>query len=168
MRALLPFNVRFMEEPAMTYDVRSYRDLQQMNLIPVAGGESFCSPEEFEPFFEAGAFGVVQPDAAVTGGPASCREVCRRALELEVPVSMHAWSAGVGLAQNLHASWSIDGVMVMEWPLTFHPLATSPIEGMGSFVDGYMLPGTKPGLGLNLNDEWLAQFAYQPGSERDY
>ena len=152
----------------MTYDVRSYRDLQQLNLIPVAGGESFSAPEEFEPFFEAGAFGVVQPDAAVVGGPASCRAVCERALDLEIPVSMHAWSAGVGLAQNLHTSWSIGGIMAMEWPLTFHPLATDPIDGMCSFEDGYMLPGTKPGLGLDISDDWLAKFPYQPASERDY
>jgi len=61
----------FSKNRPVTYDVKRYRELQALNLIPTAGGESLCCPEEFEPFFETGAFGVAQPDAAVVGGPES-------------------------------------------------------------------------------------------------
>ena len=58
-------------EPAMTYDLEGYRQLQQLRLAPTAGGESFTCPEEFDPFLQSGAYGVAQPDAAVVGGRAA-------------------------------------------------------------------------------------------------
>jgi D-galactarolactone cycloisomerase len=168
LRALHPYQVRFLEEPAMTYDVATYRRLLDLNLVPPAGGESLCCPEEFEPFFEAGAYGVAQPDAAVVGGPASCVQVIQRAHACGVPVAVHAWSAGVGLAQNLHAACSTDGVMVMEWPQSTHPLATEPLNGTIRFVNGRLLPPEAPGLGVSVDRGFLEKYPFQPGSERDY
>ncbi|MEO7653819.1 MAG: enolase C-terminal domain-like protein, partial [Bryobacteraceae bacterium] len=135
---------------------------------PIAGGESFCSPDEFEPFFEAGAYGVVQPDAAVVGGPASCVEVCRRARHFGVPISIHAWSAGVGLAQNLHAAWSAEGVTAIEWPQSSHEPATEPIRQIVDFRDGHLHPPSCPGLGVNVSRTLIGKFPFVPGSERDY
>ncbi|MCC5807089.1 MAG: mandelate racemase/muconate lactonizing enzyme family protein [Opitutales bacterium] len=168
MEALSPYNVRFLEEPAMTYDVATYRRLLDLGMIPTAGGESFTCPEEFEPFFEAGAFGVAQPDAAVVGGPASCVEVIRRAGECGVPVAVHAWGGGVGLAQNLHAACALDGVLAMEFPLSTHALTTEPFAPLHRFKDGYLLPPDRPGLGVEVTDEFLAQYPFQPETERDF
>lgn len=168
VEALRRFDVSFLEEPAMTYDVVRYRELQALHLIPTAGGESFCCPEEFEPFFEAGAYGVAQPDAAVVGGPQSCLRVCQRAQALGVPVSLHAWSAGVGLAQNLHAGWAANGILAMEWPQAVHPLASRPIEGLLEFRNGYAVPCEKPGLGVAIPEAMLSEYAYQSGCDRDF
>ncbi len=168
MRALQPYQVRFMEEPAMTYDVKGYRELQALNLIPTAGGESFSCPEEFEPFFEQGALGVAQPDASVVGGPASCVVVCQRARSLGVTVCPHAYSAGVGLAQNLHAAWSVDGVLAMEFPQEIHALAKDPLKDIWQFKDGYVSPPEKPGLGVTITEEFLAKYAYRPSPVRNY
>ncbi|MBI3943580.1 MAG: mandelate racemase/muconate lactonizing enzyme family protein [Chloroflexi bacterium] len=168
MRALSPYKVRFMEEPAMTYDVERYRELQHLGLIPTAGGESFACPEEFEPFFAAGALGVAQPDAAVVGGPASCVEVCNRAREHGVPVCLHCFSAGVGIAQNLHAAASVPGVLAMEGPQAIHATATVPLKQIWDFHDGYLTSPTRPGLGVEITAELLAEYPYRPDSERDY
>ncbi len=168
MRALHPYHVGFMEEPAMTYDVRGYRELQALKLIPTAGGESFSCPEEFEPFFEAGALGVAQPDAAVVGGPASSAAVCRRAHALGVPVCPHAYSAGVGLAQNLHAAWSTEGVLAVEFPQEIHPLAKEPLKEIWNFKDGHVAPPDRPGLGVVITEEFLIKYAYQPNPVRNY
>ena len=134
MDACEPYAVRSIEEPAMTYDVNRYRELQAMGRIPIAGGESFSCPEEFEPFFESSALGVAQPDAAVVGGPASCVEVCRRAHGHGIAICLHCWSAGVGIAQNLHAACAAQGgVLAMEGPQAEHALATEPIASMWRF-----------------------------------
>jgi L-alanine-DL-glutamate epimerase-like enolase superfamily enzyme len=168
LKAFHPYNVRFFEEPALTYDLQRYRELQSLNLIPIAGGESFTCPEEFEPFFEAGAYGVAQPDAAVVGGPASCVEVCKRAREFGISVCLHTWCAGVGIAQNFHAACSVDGVLAMEGPQMIHAPATVPLQNIWQFEDGYLQPPTAPGLGVVITDEFLSQYAYQPDSERYY
>jgi L-alanine-DL-glutamate epimerase-like enolase superfamily enzyme len=165
--ALAPYDVRFIEEPAMTYDVARYRELQRRGPIATAGGESFTCPEEFEPFFEVGAFGVVQPDAAVVGGPASCADVLVRARELGVPACLHCFSAGVGIAQNLHAACAVDGVIALEGPMVPHVPATEPVRPIWRLVDGYLQPPSTPGLGVAITDELLANCRYQPGQERD-
>jgi L-alanine-DL-glutamate epimerase-like enolase superfamily enzyme len=168
MQMLSRYGVRFIEEPAMTYDLARYCDLQALNLVPVAGGESFCCPEEFWPFLEEGGYGVVQPDAAVVGGPTSCFEVCRRAREHGVDICLHTWCAGVGIAQNLHVACSIDGVLAMEGPQMIHAPSTAPLEGIWHFADGYLTPPDRPGLGVQVTDKLLTRYAYRPGNELDY
>ena len=168
MEALAPFHPRFMEEPAMTYELKRYCDLQALGLVPTAGGESFTSPEEFEPFLRAGALGVAQPDAAVVGGPASCVEVIKMGRTFGVPVVLHTWCAGVGIAQNIHAACSFDGVLAMEFPQYQHPLATEPLQSIWEFNDGYLTPPSEPGLGVKVSDELLRKYPYLPESDRDY
>jgi L-alanine-DL-glutamate epimerase-like enolase superfamily enzyme len=168
MEALTPYGVRFLEEPAMTYDVARYRALQRHGSIPVAGGESFTCPEEFEPMFAAGAYGIVQPDAAVVGGPASCVDVLVRAHRRGVPACLHSWSAGVGIAQNLHAAWAADGVLAMEGSMSIHAPATDPLRPIWRFVDGYVLPPSEPGLGVLITDDLLATCRFASGHERDF
>ncbi len=168
MEALHRYDVRFIEEPAMTYDLGRYRELQRLSLIPIAGGESFCCPEEFEPFLDAGAYGIAQPDAAVVGGPASCVDVCNRARQLGIAVCLHTWCAGVGIAQNLHVACGIEGVLAMEGPQMIHGPATEPLENIWHFDDGYLAPPTQSGLGVGITGELLNKYPYQPGKELDY
>lgn len=168
LRAIEPYKVGFLEEPALTYDVAGYASLQKLGSTPVAGGESFAAPEEFEPFFAAGAYGVAQPDAAVVGGPVSCTKVCRGAAAAGVPVCLHAWSAGVGVAQNLHAAWAADNAIAIEFPVSAHPPQTEPLAPILRFEDGYLLPTTRPGLGVDVTGELLERYRYQPGHERDF
>ncbi len=167
-RALSDLDVGFLEEPAMTYDVIGYRRIRELGLIPPAGGESFSCPEEFTPFLEAGAYGVAQPDAAVCGGPASCTKVIQQAARRSVPVAIHAWSAGVGLAQNIHAACSCEGVTVMEWPMSHHPLAELPLRNMWDFRDGMLHPPEAPGLGVSIDDQLLSAYPLQQDEERDF
>jgi L-alanine-DL-glutamate epimerase-like enolase superfamily enzyme len=111
---------------------------------------------------------VAQPDAAVVGGPVSCASVCRQAAEFGVPVGLHAWSAGVGIAQNLHAAWSADNALAVEFPVSTHAPQTEPIEPLLHFDDGYLHPTSRVGLGVDVTEELLMRYAYQPGKERDF
>ncbi|MBV9081198.1 MAG: hypothetical protein JOZ62_00870 [Acidobacteriaceae bacterium] len=164
-----PMKVRFIEEPAMTYDVNRYRALQRMNRVPVAGGESFSCPEEFEPFFETRALDVAQPDAAVVGGPASCFDVCSRAHDLGLDICLHCWAAGVGIAQNLHAACAAPGgVLAMEGSQVSHALAQEPLDDIWKFQNGFLTPPEKPGLGVSISEDFLAKYPFQHGTERNY
>ena len=44
-----------------------YARLNDAVSIPITGGEPFTTWAQFEPFMEAGGFGIVQPDAGVCG-----------------------------------------------------------------------------------------------------
>ena len=54
-----------------------YARVNEAVSIPVTGGEPFTTWAQFEPFMEAGGFGIVQPDAGVCGIDL-CLEVGRR------------------------------------------------------------------------------------------
>jgi len=168
LRALEPYDIGFLEEPAMTYDVDGYAALQKLGLIPIAGGESFTDPDEFEPLFRAAALGVAQPDAAVVGGPVSCMAVCRSAAACGIPVCLHAWSAGIGIAQNLHAAWAAPNAMAIEWPISEHAPQTEPLAGLVRFEGGYLHPSSAAGLGVDVSDELLRRYPYESGRERDF
>ena len=94
--------------------------------------------------------------------------VCRSAAASGVPVCLHAWSAGVGIAQNLHAAWAAKNAIAIEVPVSEHAPQTEPLAPLLRFQDGYLLPSSRPGLGVDVTEELLARYAYQPGHERDF
>ena len=118
-------------------------------------------PRGVRTLLQAGALGVAQPDAAVVGGPASCVEVLIRARALGIPACLHCFSAGVGIAQNLHAAAAVDDVLALEGPMSAHAPASEPLRPIWRLVDGYLLPPASPGLGVSITDDLLAACGYR-------
>ncbi len=55
------------EEPMPTDDITGYARLNAAVGLPITGGEQFTTLEQFRPYLEQRAFGIVQPDAGVCG-----------------------------------------------------------------------------------------------------
>lgn len=81
-------------------------------------------------------------------------------------VASHAWSAGGGVMQNLHAAFACPNTLVVEIPPLAGALHT---EVWGDSLqldgDGCVLPPTEPGLGVRLTTATKERFPFRPGSE---
>jgi L-alanine-DL-glutamate epimerase-like enolase superfamily enzyme len=61
-RMLAEYDVAWFEEPLPPDNLRDYVLLRQAALVPIAGGEVFTRRQSFQPWLQAGAFDIVQPD----------------------------------------------------------------------------------------------------------
>lgn len=163
LRAIEPFDVFFFEEPLDYNDIDGYAELCRSTSIPVAGGENLSTREEFRHFARRRAFDIAQPDAAYLGLGAFV-DVAQMFDADQRRVATHAWSAGVGVMQNIHAAFASPGVAIIELPPLVGPLHTRLYGAGYRFEDGYILPPQAPGLGVELTDEIKNQFPFIPGS----
>jgi L-alanine-DL-glutamate epimerase-like enolase superfamily enzyme len=74
----------------------------------------------------------------------------------------------VGLAQNLHAACSLPNILVMEYPVTKHRLASEPLREIWKLKDGYLQAPSQPGLGVVVAPELLQSCAFQKDVERNF
>lgn len=163
LQSLERFNLVFFEEPLHYNDKQGYARLCAATRVPVAGGECLTTVQEFADYAELNALDIAQPDAAYIGiGPFVDTAALFAARGQQV--ATHAWSAGVGVMQNIHAAFACPNTVILENPPLAGPLHTELYADGYRFEDGYILPPQAPGLGVRLTDEIKNRFPFIPGS----
>ncbi|WP_433048719.1 mandelate racemase/muconate lactonizing enzyme family protein [Dactylosporangium sp. CS-033363] len=153
MDALAPYGLVFFEEPLPYDDLAGYAELCG-GPVPIAGGEQLTSVAEFTGF----TFDVAQPDAAWLGIDAFVR------VAAQFPrVAPHAWSAGIGVMQNVHAAFACPNTLIVELPPAAGPLHTEvwTLE----VRDGVVQRPDAPGLGVHLPQSVRDRYPFRPGAE---
>ncbi|MGI8415102.1 MAG: mandelate racemase/muconate lactonizing enzyme family protein [Nakamurella sp.] len=165
LNAVAPFGVEFYEEALPYNDPDAYAELAAHTTVRVAGGEQLTTAGEFAPYANAHSFDVAQPDAAWLS-MSDFVEVAAMFAATGAQVASHAWSAGGGVMQNLHAALACPNTLVVEIPPLAGALHT---EVWGDSLqldgDGCVLPPTEPGLGVRLTTATKERLPFRPGSE---
>lgn len=163
LKALEPYDIFFYEEPLNYKDIEGYGELCRSTAIPVAGGENLSTREEFWQFARLDGFDIAQPDASYTGIGAFL-DIARMFAVNHKRVATHAWSAGVGVMQNIHAAFATPNMAILELPPLAGPLHTEVYADGYRFKDGYILPPQAPGLGVRLTDDLKNRYPFVRGS----
>jgi L-alanine-DL-glutamate epimerase-like enolase superfamily enzyme len=163
LQALEVYELVFFEEPLHYNDKRGYSQLCAATRVPVAGGECLTTVQEFADYADLQALDIAQPDAAYIGiGPFVDTAALFAARGQKV--ATHAWSAGVGVMQNIHAAFACPNTVILENPPLAGPLHTELYADGYRFQDGYILPPQAPGLGVRLTDKIKNKYPFVPGS----
>jgi L-rhamnonate dehydratase len=156
---LVPFNLRWLEEPVIPDDLHGYASLKAMNLVPIAGGEHAFTVHEFRDLLEARALDYIQFDTNRVGGITQARKIAALAESYQVPVVPHA-----GQMHNYHVVMaSLNSPMAEYFP---------PVDvEVGNELFWYIFDGEPtatrgridllddlPGLGLTIKEEALKGF----------
>jgi L-alanine-DL-glutamate epimerase-like enolase superfamily enzyme len=162
-KALEPYDFFFLEEPLHYTDPWGYAELCRATTTPIAGGECLTAMYEWRVFAEQDSFDIGQPDASFTGGLQEFMNVAALMAKRDRKIATHSWGAGGSLAQNLHAGFAAPNTCMLEVPVALGGLHTEVMEPI-VMKDGYVLPPTKPGLGIVLTDETKNRYPFVPGS----
>ncbi len=165
-RRMLPllesFNLRWLEEPVIPDDIQGYAELRRWGRIPIAGGEHEFTLYGFRELIEARAVDYIQFDTNRVGGISQARKIAALAEAHSIPVIPHA-----GQMHNYHIVMaSLNSPMAEFFPVVDVEVGNElfwyifkgeprPSEG---FID---LREDVPGLGLEVNEEALAQFSVE-------
>jgi len=167
LQALEPAGLLFAEEPLPYEDVAGYAALRQRTTTPIAGGEMLSGVHEFQAFLAAGGLDLVQPDVSFCGGISTTWDVMRLASAQFVRTALHmGGSFGPAYAAGLHLSFAHrDAVILETLPVampTIREALTFPLE----LIDGAFgpPPDDVPGLGVEVDEAFLARHPFVPGS----
>jgi len=155
---LANYDVFWFEEALVPDALNDYVELRRRAPLPIAGGEVLTRRQAFQPWLQAGAFDIVQPDVTKVGGISEERRIAWMAKENGVRFIPHGWNTAVGLAADLQLASAFPDTELVEY-LTGSPFIDE-IAGGGWRLDaeGMLAIPDKPGLGLELNREAVAKY----------
>ena len=155
---LAGYGVHWFEEPLPPDALADYVQLRQRAPVPIAGGEVLTRRQSFQPWLQAGAFDIVQPDVTKVGGISEERRIAWMAQENGVRFIPHGWNTAVGLAADLQLASAFPGTDLVEY-LTGSPFIDAITAGGWHLDSDGMLPiPADPGLGLRLNPAEVARY----------
>jgi L-alanine-DL-glutamate epimerase-like enolase superfamily enzyme len=157
---LADYDVAWFEEPLAPDALQDYVRLREHSKVPIAGGEVLTRRQSFQPWLEAGAFDIVQPDVTKVGGISEERRIGWMAREHGVRFIPHGWNTAVGLAADLQLASAFPDTDLVEY-LNGSPfideIAADPWR---LDADGMLAIPDAPGLGLKLDREAVAKYTH--------
>jgi len=156
------FEPFWFEEPIDATDIDGLAEVRSRITLPVVTGEALYSKEQFAAVFARRAADILNPDVCNCGGILALKEIASAAEPWHVTVAPHNYnSTTVGLACTLQVSACIPNFLITEYFVNFEAagqeLARQPFE----VKDSYIALPTAPGLGIELDEAWLARHPLQ-------
>lgn len=156
---LSDYGVYWFEEPLKPDAMNDYVMLRQSALVQIAGGEVLTRRQAFQPWLQAGAFDIVQPDVTKVGGISESRRIAWMAQENGVRFIPHGWNTAVGLAVDLQLASAFSETDMVEY-LTGSPYVDDiAADGWKLDAEGMLTIPDKPGLGLELDMDAIKKYA---------
>lgn len=158
-RMLANYDVYWFEEPLQPDALEDFVLLREHSPIAIAGGEVLTRRQSFQPWLQARAFDIVQPDVTKVGGISEERRIAWMAQDHGVRFIPHGWNTAVGLAADLQLASAFPGTDLVEY-LTGSPFIDDiTIGGWQLDADGMLSIPTQPGLGLELDPDAIARYS---------
>jgi L-alanine-DL-glutamate epimerase-like enolase superfamily enzyme len=155
---LASYDIAWFEEPLRPDALDDYVLLRRAAPLPIAGGEVLTRRQSFQPWLQAGALDIVQPDVTKVGGISEERRIGWMAQDWGVRCIPHGWNTAVGLAADLQLASALATTDLVEY-LTGSPYVDDIAAG-GWVLDseGMLAIPSTPGLGLELDADALRRY----------
>jgi L-rhamnonate dehydratase len=160
-RRMEEHNLYWIEEPFWPDDYAKYAALAAAVPTPIAGGEEETTLADFERLAEKGHVEVLQPDVTRAGGISECLRVADYARRKGKRCVLHAWSTGIIKAATLHVLAAMDEAEYMEYCVQTTDLNQKLVAEKFPLKNGEVAIPDRPGLGIELDEAVLKQYAVQ-------
>ena len=153
------FKLFFLEDPLAPEDLEWFHHIRQQCSIPIAMGELFNSPREWQPLIADKLIDFLRMHVSQMGGITPARNVAAFANMYGIRTAWHGPgdTSPVGHAANLHLDLWAPNFGIQEW-CRFSEAVYEIFPGTPEVRGGYMYPNDKPGLGIDVNEELAAKY----------
>ena len=160
-KRLEKFDPLWFEEPVPPENVHEMARVARATSIPIASGERLATKYEFARLLESQAASILQMALGRTGGLLEAKKIAGMAEAHYAQIAPHLYCGPIEGAANIQISACSPNFLILEGIQTwggFHAeILTEPIR----WEEGYIIPPTKPGLGVELNEEVAARHPYE-------
>jgi len=152
IKELEPYQPYFIEEPVQCQNVDVLADIAKSTHIPIATGERIFTKWGFREILEKRAASILQPDLCHAGGITETKIIAGMAEAYYVAIAPHNPMGPISLASGIQLAASIPNFLCQEQASLGDGYLKEPFK----VKDGYVELPTKPGLGIELDEEQLA------------
>ncbi|MDI3405713.1 galactonate dehydratase [Streptomyces cavernicola] len=165
LRELEPYRLMFVEEPVLSEHVDGFADVLRNSPIPIALGERLYSRWDFKSVLASGAVDIVQPDPSHCGGITEARKIAHMAEAYDVGLALHCPLGPIALAACLQIDAGCYNATIQEQSLGIHYNTSNDLldylvdPAVFTYEDGQVAIPDGPGLGIEVNEEYIAERA---------
>jgi galactonate dehydratase len=153
------------EEPLAPESMDLLTEVKRQSRVPIAAGERLYTLADFYRLAALRAADVVQMDVAHCGGLLTSKKVAAMAAVQDMRIAPHCSVGPVALAASLHLDVSTPNFMIQEAFAEFDvPWRSSLVGGWNPIHKGELVLSDEPGLGLDLDEDVIAQHPYVPNA----
>jgi len=167
LRELEAYRPYFVEEPVLPEHLDSLRNIASTSSIPIAAGERLFSRYDFRRVLEAGWVDIIQPDLSHCGGITEGRKIASMAEAYDVALAPHCPLGPVALAACLHLDAVSHNALIQEQSTGIHYHSDAEMldylvdKSVLEVRDGYLTIPQGPGLGVEIDEEFVQQKAQE-------
>ncbi|MBT6544003.1 MAG: galactonate dehydratase [Rhodobacteraceae bacterium] len=155
----------FVEDPVTSQHVNTIADLARETSIPLALGERLHNRSEFRDVFERRAASIINPDVAHAGGISEMVRLGHWAAVYDIALAPHCPLGPIALAASLQVDAVCHNAFIQEQSTGIHYNKGTDLmdyltpESRFTLADGYIDIPQRPGLGITINEVFLAEQA---------
>jgi galactonate dehydratase len=162
-RALEPYSIFFLEEPALSENSGSLVEAKAKTNIPIAAGERAVTRDIMRELIARQAVHIIQPEPTANGGILETIKLAGMAEMYHISVAPHQACGPVSLAVCAHIDASIPNFLIQEVNLDLDdPCLKAVLSNVPRVENGYLELSDTPGLGIELNEETVKDYAFKP------
>ncbi len=158
-RELAPFRILYYEDPVAPESLEALRYVARHVDIPIATGERCHSLYQFKELLGTGTVSMIRPDLSLAGGFTQVKKIAALAEAAFVGIFPHLMGSPVNLAAYAQLGAAIPNYALMESGTTH---LNTIVDAALVPENGYVTLTDRPGIGVELREELLAQFPPRP------
>jgi galactonate dehydratase len=159
-RRLEPYDPLWFEEPVPPDAPEEMARVARATSIPIAAGERLATKYDFARLLQAGAAAILQMNLGRVGGLLEAKKIAGMAEVHHVQIAPHLYCGPVVGAANIQLATCSPNFLILEgierWDGFHAELLKKPIR----WQDGFVIPPTEPGLGVELDEAFAIQHPY--------
>jgi 2-dehydro-3-deoxyphosphogalactonate aldolase len=160
-RRLEPYDPLWFEEPVPPDAPEEMAKVARGTRIPIATGERLATKVDFARLLAAGSAAILQMNLGRVGGILEAKKIAGMAEVHHVQIAPHLYCGPVVGAANIQLATCSPNFLIQEsierWQGFHADILTKPIR----WEEGYIIPPTDPGLGVELNEALIEKHPYR-------
>ena len=159
-RRLEPYDPLWFEEPVPPENVDEMARVANATTIPIATGERLASKYEFAEVLRKQAASILQPALGRSGGILEGKKIAALAEANYAQIAPHLYCGPIEGAANIQLDACSPNFLIQESIQTWGGFHAEILKKPIQWQDGYIIPPTEPGIGVELDEEVAARYPY--------
>jgi len=167
-KRLEEYDPLWFEEPVPPENIDEMARVARSTSIPIATGERLATKFEFSQLLQKQAASILQICIGCVGGILEAKKIAGMAEAHYTQIAPHMYIGPIAGAASIQLGVCSPNFLIQEgigkWDGFHAEILKEPIQ----WENGYIIPPTKPGLGVELNEEVAAQHPFRKVQTRSW
>jgi len=159
-KRLEKYDPLWFEEPVPPNNIDEMARVAVATSIPVATGERLATRYEFAQLLEKRAASIMQMAIGRAGGIMEAKSIAKMAEVYFAQIAPHLYCGPIELAANIQIDTCSTNFLIQESIDMCGGFHAEILKKPLKWENGYIIPPTSPGLGVELNEEVAAKHPY--------